>query len=263
MKKIALLLTSILLMLCFTSAVMAADVTVPAPPTDFYCLDAAEMVSDNLEKAFITQSSNLEKKTGAQIVVVTVKDMQGAGVEDFGLEILRSWEIGDRTKNNGVLILIAQEEHQSRIEVGYGLEGAIPDGKAGRILDENLIPHFKKGDFELGILDAYNAVLKEVCAEYEVQYNPVSPQGLAEQGSKPASKDKVVDWLSVAVILLVIILYYWFRRKGGGGGGSSGGGSYRGGGGYYGGGGFGSGGGFGGFGGGGGSGGGGGASRGW
>lgn len=261
MKKSVFLLITFLVITGLASSALA-EVSVPEPPTDFYCLDEANMLSGELEKGIIKTSSDLEKLSGAQIVVVTLKDMQGAAIEEMGLGFLRSWGIGDKEKNNGVLILVAEKERKSRIEVGYGLEGVIPDGKAGRILDEYLVPYFKDGQFELGVVNTYNAVLQEVCGEYELQYNPVSTEGLGVQETKPANKGKSVDWLSVGLIMLVIILYYWYRRKGGGGGSSGGG--YRGGGGYYGGGGFGSGGGgFSGFGGGGGSGGGGGASRGW
>ena len=176
------------------------------------------------------------------------------------MEILRSWGIGDAQKNNGVLILVAREERLSRIEVGYGLEGAIPDGKAGRILDEHLVPNLQRDNYSLGILETYNAVLEEVCREYNLAYQPLDPNSLGIVAHNPGKQEQGINWWVVALIIMMLYLYFRFsgRFRGGGGyrggGGTFWGGPWRGGGGGFGGGGFG---------GRGGSGGGGGASRGW
>ena len=87
----------------------------------------------------------LEKQTGAQIVVVTVQNLEGQSLEEYATELFRNYGIGDKEKNNGVLLLCAYEERQFRIEVGYGLEGTLTDGKTGRIQDEyNNIHTIKK-----------------------------------------------------------------------------------------------------------------------
>ena len=217
------------------------------------------MLSEESENAIINTSKNLQQKTSAQIVVVTVPTIgEDAVLEDYSLELFRQWGIGDKEKNNGVLLLIAQKERKSRIEVGYGLEGVLPDGKTGRIQDENLMPYFKNGQYDAGIINTYNALLKEVSQEYDIPYQPASG------GQKPlAQEEDEMSW--PAIIFILIILYIIYRKtrgrgSSGRGPGGSGGGGYFGGGGYYGGGGFGGGGGS--FGGGG-SAGGGGSSRGW
>lgn len=260
MRKKLLLLSLIMLLVFAVPALAAMDI--PRPDSNFYCLDNAGMLATETENAIISASKNLEQKTGAQIVVVTVPTLgEGVVLEEYSLELFRQWGIGDKEKNNGVLLLIAQEERKSRIEVGYGLEGALPDAKTGRIQDENLIPFFKEEKYDPGVINTYNSLLKEVAAEYDIPYEPISS---STSSQPPANNENGLSW--PAIIGIIVILYIVFRmiRSGGSSGGGprsgGGGGYYRGGGGYFGGGGgFGRGGGFGG----GGSAGGGGSSRGW
>lgn len=264
-KTLPLIISIIMLLVMNLSAFAAMDI--PQPDRNFYCLDNAGILSRETENAILKASQTLQQKAGAQIVVVTVPTLgEGVVLEEYSLELFRDWGIGDKDKNNGVLLLIAQEERKSRIEVGYGLEGALPDAKTGRIQDEYLLPYFKNDQYDAGVLNTYNALLQEVSAEYGIPYQPAAT-GSAAQGS--AKQRDGLSWPAVLGILIAIYIIYKMIRPGGGssGGGprSGGGGRYYGGGGYFGGGGFGGfggGGGFGGFGGGG-SGGGGGSSRGW
>lgn len=260
MRKKSLLIISIIMLLVFAVPTLAA-MDIPQPDSNFYCLDNAGMLAPETENAIIDASKNLAEKTGAQIVVVTVPALgEGVVLEEYSLELFRRWGIGDKEKNNGVLLLIAQEERKSRIEVGYGLEGALPDAKTGRIQDNNLIPFFKEGNYDQGIITTYNALLKEVAAEYDVSYQPAST-GTSSQRS--AANKNGVSWPVVIGILIVLYIIYRINRSGGGSSGGprsgGGGGYYPGRGGYFGGGGFGGSRGFGG----GGSAGGGGSSRGW
>ena len=93
-----------------------------------------------------------EQETTAEIVVVTVQNLGGTTIEDYSVRLFKEWGIGKRGQDNGVLLVVAMEERDVRIEVGYGLEGVIPDGRAGRILDEAVLPEFREGNFALGIL---------------------------------------------------------------------------------------------------------------
>lgn len=239
----------------FFANVGIGAVKLPEPPEQFYCLDEADMLSTSTENAIISSSKDLADQSGAQIVVLTVASLKDAVLEDYALEILRQWGIGDSEKDNGVLVLIARDERKSRIEVGYGLEGALPDGKTGRIQDENLIPYFQEGQFDTGVLMTYNALLKEVCAEYQLPF--VSVEGVASDKPVAEEEDDGLNW-GLIIIIFILLAIAFFRKKRGGN--PPGGGYYGGGGGHLGGGGFGSGGGS--FGGGG-SGGGGGSSRSW
>ena len=88
--------------------------------------------------------------------------------------MLRGWGIGSRDKNNGVLIVVATQDRQSRIEVGYGLEGALPDGLTGRLQDDTMLPYFKQGQYDKGIVNGYAATAATVAKEYNVKLEGVS-----------------------------------------------------------------------------------------
>ena len=135
---------------------------------DFYVNDSANLLSDETEDYIINMNKTLEEQTGAQIVVVTVQNLEGQSLEEYATELFRDYGIGDKEKNNGVLLLCAYEERQFRIEVGYGLEGTLTDGKTGRIQDEYIIPYLKENNFNNGIRNGFNAVLKEVENEYGI-----------------------------------------------------------------------------------------------
>ncbi len=213
------------------------------------------LVNDYTNTLTEYQVTALEKKlvdyddsTSNQVAVVLVSTTGDYSVEEVGLEILRRWGVGNKEKNNGIVLLIAKDDRKLRIEVGYGLEGAIPDITAKSIIENEIKPSFKADNYYRGIDLGTDAIIKAAAGEYKAPAN---------YGSK---KKKGVNWVTILFVIIFIII-------GLAGGGSGGGtyvsrGGYRGwsGGGWSGGGGS-SGGGFGGFGGG--SGGGGGSSGSW
>ena len=255
MKKIAVLgCLAAVLVLC-TSVVWAADV--PQPTQDFYVNDFANVLSAETKQTIIKDSAALQQKTGAQIVVVTINSLEGQVLETYSLNLLRDWGIGDKIKNNGVLILLSVNDRQSRIEVGYGLEGQLPDGKTGRIQDDYMLPYYKNNQFDEGIKNGYLAIFKEVAAEYDLDVSTIET-AVPSQPVRNATNSSGEWPIYLIGGLFVLIFLFKNRRIGGGGGGR-----FFGGGGFYGGGTGGFGGGGGGFGGGGGGGGGGGSSRGF
>ena len=133
-----------------------------------YVNDYANIISSNDEEYIIQKSKELNGADGTQIVVVTVPSLDGMPIEDYALELGRKYGLGDSDKNNGLLILIALSERKSRIEVGYGLEGILPDGKTGRIQDEYMIPHFKNGDYSKGIIDGYDVIFSTIVKEHDL-----------------------------------------------------------------------------------------------
>lgn len=227
-----------------------ADVAVPEPAPELYVLDQAGVISDETKSMIINTSRDLATQTKAQAAVVTLNTLEGQEIEDVALAIGRQWQLGDKELNNGLLILVVPSERKARIEIGYGLEGALPDAKTGRIQDQHMLPAFEQGNYDLGISNGYKALIAEVAGEYGVTVN------IAEE-SQPAAKEpaprEVPAWqiiLGAFVIMLLIWLDMRFfngfflgliigllsRGRGGGGGGFGGGGS-RGGGGSFGGGG--------------------------
>lgn len=227
-------------------------------PNDyFYVEDYASVLSMKTTGFMVEHSAALAEQTGAQIVVVTVKSLEGRDVMDYGLEILRNWGVGSE-KNNGVVILVSTGDRKIGINVGYGLEGALNDSKVGRLIDTCAVPSLKEDDYDTGLYNLYNAVLFEVYSEYGLEV-PENVKSLSEYESEAngSARGKEAAMI-IAVIVLVVLLTINNKNRPGSGGG---GGYYRRRG-FYGG--YGNfGGGFGGFRGGGGSGGGGGASRGF
>lgn len=138
------------------------------PTTDFYVNDYANLLNNEIKDYIINVNKKLYNQTGAQIVVVTIPSLEENSLEEYANQLFNKFGIGDKTKNNGVLLLLSLKERQFRIEVGYGLEGILTDGKTGRIQDEYIIPYLKNNNWNQGIKNGFNAILKIVADEYNI-----------------------------------------------------------------------------------------------
>ena len=164
-KKRFLFVAVIVFVLGMTIAIAAPNIP-SKPTTSIYVQDYANVLSPQTEERIQSIGTQLRQVTTAQVVVVTVPTIGSSSIEEYSTALFRSWGIGDKTKNNGVLILLAVNDRQSRIEVGYGLEGAIPDGVAKRLSQTHLIPNLKNNDFDKGALSLYSAIVSEAAKEY-------------------------------------------------------------------------------------------------
>lgn len=220
----------------------------PKPETGIFVQDDAAILSSAEKKWINSLGSQLQNKTKGEVVVVTVKTLDGAAPEDYANELFRSWGIGDKQLNNGVLLLIALDDRKSRIEVGYGLEGALNDSKTGRIQDQYLVPAFKQGNYGKGIRDTYSALSVAVAQEYNVKL--ADPGNVADRQATASGQSgtwtQLPFWakalIGFGLVLLIFIdfkffggVFTWtiislFMRGRGGGGGRPGGGSSGGGG---------------------------------
>ncbi|MEO7922573.1 MAG: TPM domain-containing protein [Chitinophagaceae bacterium] len=252
----------------FTFCVAAQiEKIIPAKPVP------AKLVNDYTNTLTPAQVQALENKlvayddsTSNQVAVVIVKSLQGYDISEYGLALIRTWGVGGKEFSNGVIVLIAMDERKSRIEVGYGLEGAIPDITAKSILDNSLTPSFKEENYYRGLDRATDDIIQAAAGEYK------APANYANRRKKGRGYGSIIGLIILFLVLgglgrggggrgsggmmssagwIIGSMLGSVGRSGGGGGGWSGGGGFGGGGG----------GGFGGFGGGGG--GGGGASGSW
>lgn len=130
-------------------------------------VDNANMLSPTTESVLTEQLRTHEDSTGNQIAILTVETLDGRVLETFSLEVARAWELGTSEFDNGVLVLIAEQERQMRIEVGYGLEGALPDATADRIIRYEMRPRFREGDFDAGVRAGTSAIISSIEGEYE------------------------------------------------------------------------------------------------
>lgn len=252
MKKYsAILLSAVLLILSLSVSAFAAKY--PTPTQKFFVNDFADCISDADEQKMQSMAEELYEKSGAQVVCVTVDSLDGEEVRDYALGLGREWGIGSKNDNNGVLLLLAVDDRQVDIEVGYGLEGTLTDGKTGRILDTYAMPYLRDNDFSTGLREAFSALIGETATEYGVEINGSSLAPDEDEDEEyESSKAVIIDFIIFIIILLVIrkitgrTPFIFFggggnHRSGGGfsGGGFSGGssGGFSGGGGSFGGGG--------------------------
>jgi uncharacterized protein len=211
-------------------------------------VDQAGVMTAESRSDVEAKSKDLEDKSGIQLVVATVKSLQGGDIETYANELFRFWKIGQAQKNNGVLLLVAPAEHKVRIEVGYGLEGTLTDALASVIISSAIIPRFKTGDFSGGIergVDGIISVLGGDTADWQPK--------VSVRSDDPSA---VFNQLFPILFFVLIIFVVWYlihnangtpsgrngRRSGGpifvpysgstwggGGGGFSGGGGFGGG----------------------------------
>lgn len=252
MKKI--ILSLMVCILLFTLTGCTEESGYPTATKEFYVNDFADLISPEDEQKILSNAVTLADKTTAQVVVVTINDLNGEEPWEYALNLGRSWGVGDKEKDNGVVILLSENDREIYISVGYGLEGALPDSKTGRIIDLYGKEYLKANEFSKGLLEIQNAIVGEVYIEYGLEaqngYTSINNiQYIAEEDTGSV----FVSWIIMVVIIL--ILSFIFKGRGpilffpgmsfrthhggfGGGFGSSGGfGGFKGGGGSFGGGG--------------------------
>ncbi len=219
------------LSLLFGLAAVAANF----PPLTGRVVDEAHILPASAVADLEFKLADLESRSGIQLVVATVSSLDGQEIEPYTNALFRTWKLGDKTKNNGALLLVAPNQKRVRIEVGYGLEGTLTDALSKVIIANAIAPRFKTGDFAGGITRGVDDIIIVLTTDSsEWQQRPS-----LRVDSEPASAP--VNWLVIVVIIAVIGLmivspaFRWLvigMLMSGRGGGSGGGGSSRGGGGF-------------------------------
>jgi uncharacterized protein len=223
----------------------AAEVIPPAP--EHYFNDNAGVVSADVADQLNRQLEQFEKDTSNQILVVIYPKMQSdSDIADYTVRVAQAWRVGQKAKSNGAVLFVFVQDRKLFIQVGYGLEGALPDATCKEIIDQEITPSFKTGNYEQGLRNGINAIIAATKGEYKGNGSTVN-QGHGGGAS----------WIGVLLFFLVCFIVlrllsriggtvYGNRRQplgflggmflggfGGGGGGSSGGGGFSGGGGGF------------------------------
>lgn len=158
-------------------------------------VDAAEIYPDGDEPALVAKLESVEQETGRQFVIVTVPDLQGYDIADYGYQLGREWGIGDAERNDGVLLIVAPSERKVRIEVGYGLEGELTDAWSDYIIQSAIIPEFKAGDLPGGIDAGADGIIARIAP----------PEGMALAASPPVKEDDDIGTLAFIVVMFVLV----------------------------------------------------------
>lgn len=132
-------------------AVLSAHAQVPIPPLTARVIDLTGTLSGGAVNRIETELQAFEVKKGSQIAVLMVPTTQPEEIEQFGIRVAEQWKLGRKGIDDGAILIVAKDDHRARIEVGYGLEGVLPDATARRIIDETITPHFKLNDFDGGV----------------------------------------------------------------------------------------------------------------
>ena len=167
-------------------------------------VDQANLLSPSAEQRLSQMLSAHEKAAGDQVVVVTVPNLQGYTIENYGYQLGRHWGIGQKGEDNGALLIVAKQERKIRIEVGYGLEGTLTDAASATIINQIITPAFRQGQFESGILNGAAAMISVLGGKQLAQSQPDKHHDAAS--NKPRSL--------IAIVLLIMILLSIFRGGG-------------------------------------------------
>ncbi len=195
MKKYLFLF--IIFSVCISSFAQRSEGIAPSTKIKQYVTDQTGTLTSSQTSALETKLSNFDKETSSQVVVYMISSLNGESLEETSYDIAEKNGIGQKSKNNGVLLFIVKDDRKLRIEVGYGLEGALPDALAGQIIRKEITPNFKQGKYYEGIDAGVDAIISATKGEYT-------------QDKKYAEKenDFGVGCCGVPILVLVIFLFF-------------------------------------------------------
>ncbi len=179
------------------------------PPLTGRVVDEAGILDEATRQAITDKLAAVEAKSGDQIVVVTLKSLQGTTIADYGYQLGRTWAIGQKDKNNGALLIVVPSERKVSIEVGYGLEGALTDAVTQLIIQNAILPRFRAGDFAGGISRGVDDIIQVVSGDAE------DFQRRAAQ--RPDNAPPAVDFATIVFVVIILFIVFMMMRNQGGG----------------------------------------------
>jgi len=204
----------------FALPVLAAAPTFPT--LTGRVVDGADILSPGVEAELTTKLETLEKSTGRQLVVATVPSLQGYEIEDYGYQLGRTWGIGQKGTNTGALLIVAPTERKVRIEVGYGLEPILTDALSSVIIQTAILPKFKAGDLEGGVVAGTDAVIAQLALpDEEAKAKAAQAFKVSQQAERSAGASPILALLVLFVVIVVLSQVFGRRGRRGGGLGSA------------------------------------------
>jgi len=208
MRRLIFRIILILSLLSVLAATGYGQADLPMP--QHYVEDYANVINDSDERSLNGVLQELEQKTGAQYIVLTVLSAGGMPIEQFSIELAEKWKLGQKGKDNGMLFVLAKNDRKWRFEVGYGLEGFVTDQYCGRVGRDVLVPYLKKGDYSRGIYQANLQIIQRIASE-----SGVSLTGMPKITPVPVgSRRRVAPCCSALPILIFMLLIFGGRGRG-------------------------------------------------
>jgi uncharacterized protein len=200
-------LSRLLLLALLMVATPALAETLPVPALSGRVVDQAGILNSAQESRLTAKLKGLEDKTSIQVVVVTLSSLRGSPIEEWGLTLGRSWGIGQKGKDNGALLIVAPNDRELRIEVGYGLEGTLPDATADAIIRNVIVPRFKNGNMAGGISDGVDAIIAVFSGTGE-EFTPSPREALGQKLSN------LVTVFFIAFFIIMMIVSFIRQARG-------------------------------------------------
>lgn len=191
----------LLLLLLLISPKPVFALSIPDKP-EGYVNDYAGLLSDSAKTQLTQTLAQFEQETSNQVVVAVFQSLEGGSLEDFSIHLAEKWKVGQKGRNNGVILLIFKDDRKVRIEVGYGLEGALPDAIASQIIYQEIVPRFKSGNFDEGVIRGVNAILQATKGEYQA----LPPRQDSWQKYNPWIYFALVFYLVLPIICYAIVV---------------------------------------------------------
>lgn len=200
-KRLIILLTVLLLLF---SVILNAELTFPRPSD--WIVDEANIINAQVKEVLRRYIIELNQKTGVEFSVVTVSSLQDYTIEDYSIRLAENWKVGQKGIDNGLILLVAPNERRVRIEVGYGLEGIIPDGRAGNVIRNSILPAFSQNNFSKGIYEGSLALLGIIAAEEDVVLQGLPDNYYRKTQTQSPSIISTLFSLIIAIFFIVMFI---------------------------------------------------------
>ncbi len=203
--------------LALTLAAFAAIMTTPLAAQDFPALsgrvvDEADIIDAGTEAELTQKLEALEQQSQRQLVVVTLPDLQGYDIADYGYQLGREWGIGDAERNDGALLIVAPNERKVRIEVGYGLEGYLTDAYSALIIQNAILPRFREGDMPGGIIAGTDAIITQLQLPEDQARQVLTDAAQSREGESGFPVGALI-WLAIIFFFFILPMLRGRRRR--------------------------------------------------
>lgn len=203
----------LLLSLCALATLLASPVAAQSfPELTGRVVDEANIIPAEVEAQLEQKLAALEEQSQRQLVVATIADLEGYDIADYGYRLGRAWELGDAERDDGAILLVAPNQRQTRIEVGYGLEGILTDALSSIIIQNEILPRFRDGDLAAGIVAGTDALVRQLQLPEE-EARAVAEAATQERASEGGFPIGTIIWIVFIILFFVVPMFSGGKRR--------------------------------------------------